>query len=231
MPISDRPTRLRDPEGYLRYNGVDDEGFFFLYGQKVFNTLHCREELAYDWDDDRPRCRQLGFIWNETIYIGRLARMWEHFERQMGLVEFTTFKRVNDPRGEAEIAKHIVLLSLSPFWVKSQCHRSVATLLLRLHIVYYEDKGQMTAAAWDRAFESYRLANECRKAFEWFLAGNTKFIYRTWIEEHDKWIDKWGDDDEDAPPEPRHPDDYGWGFVGAFNDLPMDDIKRKLVKP
>jgi hypothetical protein len=93
----------------------------------------------------------------------------------------------------------------------------------------------MTAATWDGAFESYALANECRKAFEWFLAGNTKFIYRTWFQEAEawekKWLDEYDEEKEGAPPKPNHPDDVGWGFVGAFSDLSMDDIKRKLVKP
>ncbi len=218
--IAPNPTTLKDPSGYTRYSCDDDEGFFFLYqprGNGVLNTFHCREEVAGVWDDE-PRCRWLGFMWTERIMVRRVERLWTQFETAMGVTEHTVFHRIAKQNGEVEINQ--VLLHLSPFWTKTQTHRSVCTLLLRLLVVHYTD-------SWDKAVEAYELAQVCREALEHWLGGATKPTYREWNEEYEKWIDSncEGDEPDDLTT------DYGYGFVGEFANASTDDIKRKLVKP
>lgn len=246
--IAPTPTRLKDPNGYTRYGHGDAEGYFFLYlprGGGVQNTFHCREELAVDWDEDHPRCRYLGFMWNSQIMVRRTERMWTDLETKMGVTEHTVFHRVLESDDDDEaIEKTQVLLYLSPFWVKSQTHRSVCSLLLRLLIVHYTD-------SLTKAIQSYSLARHCAAALNHFLAGNTKPLFADWSDEyeqavtvyekaHAKWekacaaIDRKSDEDAEYPDEPEYPHDRtddGYGFVAMYADRSTEEIKRLLTKP
>ncbi len=253
MSISSKPTRLKDPSGHTSYACDDDEGFFFLYqphGDGVLNTFGCREELAFDWDDEHPRNRWLGFMWNENIMVGRLDRLWSDYETKMGIkaADQTVFHRVlgdDEDDRTPRLNRHLVLLHLSPFWTKTQTHRSVCSMLLRLLVVYYKD-------SWNQGIKAYQLAAGCREALEWFLAGNTKPTYKAWNEDYEKACDeydkvyaKWedactkiedkGGKGSDYPDEPEYPtnreDEYGSGFYAEFADRSTADIKRLLVKP
>lgn len=251
MPnIAPTPIRLKDPSGYTSYSCDNSEGFFFLYlprGDGVQNAFHCREELAVDWDEDAPRCRWLGFMWNSQIMVRRIERLWTDLETKMGVTEHTVFHRVTDGESEGgapSIEKTQVLLHLSPFWTKTQTHRSVCSLLLRLLIVYY-------TGSWNAAINAYELAKECREALEWFLAGNTRPSYRHWgdayekdMAAYDKAFAKWekacakldeSDNEEHYPDEPEEPrdreSDFGVGFNAMFTERSTDEIRRLLVKP
>lgn len=244
--ISSTPLRLRDPEGYTAYSASAPEGYFFLYqprGDGVLNTFHCREELASMWDDDHARCRYLGFMWTNRIWVGRTERMWRQFETAMGVTEPTVFHGICDEDGDVETGQ--VLLHLSPFWVKTQTHRSVCSLLLRLLIVHYTD-------SWNAAVNAYALARDCKLALEWFLAGNTRPTYRDWesedekareaydkvMDKHEKAclkIDESSDPDRPYPDGPEEPisrvGEYGYGFYGMYADRPIEETRRLLVKP
>ncbi len=246
--ISPTPIKLRDPNGYTHYATTDAEGYFFIYQPRggVLNTYHCREELETTWDD-YPKCRWLGFMWTAKIMVARTERVWTELETKMGVApaDQTVFHRVLDPNGEdGDLDRKQVLLHLSPFWVKTQTHRSVCSLLLRLLVVHYVD-------SWDKAVKAYDLANGCRDALEWFLAGNTRPLFKHWEDEHDRAMEaydkamiKWekacaaidrAAKDIPYPEEPEEPlnrvDEYGYGFYGAYTDRPMDETRRLLVKP
>lgn len=234
MPIAEKPIKLNDPSGYVNYDAGED-GFFFLYPRCVTNIHSCREEFEYEWNEDHRRCLRIGFCWEKTIWIGRLARVWNHFEEKMGLDEKTIFYRVVSSDEPDKIDKSVVLLRLSPFWIKSKTHRSVCSLLLRLLVVHYTDEGNMTQESWRNAKNSYEYTVACGEALDYFLSGFTKPTYSRWNQEYETWEQNYNNGtltQEELKNQPLDlSDEYGYGFVGEFANLSKKDIEKKLVKP
>lgn len=210
-------TDIQD-NGYLRYSS--SEGEFFIYFPKnksIGGTYLCRDEFAWEWEiyKVKKHC-YIGFTTGNDINITHLNKFWSLIEKNLGIDVPTIFYSTDTGA---------VILKLSPFWVKTETHKAVCTLLLRMIVCY-------PASTLDKMINSYHLTKACRRALKWFLKGNTEPTYKEWNEEYRKWVNSsLYYRKTHIEPECLEDDEGLTGFVAEFQNASMAVIKKKLVKP
>lgn len=117
--------------------------------------------------------------------IQKLAKLWNDVEDMLGLKERTTIHLV-------EGYETVFVFNLSEFWIRTDTHRSLCTLLIR-NFVKHQTKD---------VFESLKkddLASKVLVAIKYFLSGNTRPTYpRLSIAYTFGFVDKFKGLDENA---------------------------------
>jgi hypothetical protein len=214
IPVSDSTDQLK-----LGYGHV---GAFFLYDpilrsvvewkpKAIFQT--CRESFNWTWHflpDDlihpitsayRPDItRWIGMVVRsrtDVIDVDAIAARWTEIETMLGLAERTVIYR-------AANQTNVVVLHLSSFWIKTDTHRSLCSLLLRGAVVY-------PGVSFDNSLDLYTIASWVKPAIKRFLAGFSHPTYERMTR-----CNQGGG---------------AIGFVSEYLKLTDDEIAAKLVKP
>jgi hypothetical protein len=214
---------VSDPTEQLRLN-YGSSGAFFLYDavsqltvewkpRTIYQT--CRESFAHGWqflpDDINPPSwlkspfrpditRWIGMVVGSPVTkldVESIAARWAEIETMLGLADRTVVHRSANQT-------NVVVVHLSPFWIKTDTHRSLCTLLLRGAIVH-------PGTSFDNSLDLYTIASWVKPAIKRFLAGYTHPTYERLTR-----CNQGGG---------------AVGFVSEYLRLSDDELVAKLIKP
>ncbi len=208
-------------------NIKNSQGYFFQYDPRYRRTVssaytkangmgeghdivQCRTTFQAIWEIDHPTfsythafkrriSRWVGMLRKPNIDIKHVAHLWSQIEDKVCPKDRSTIHQVKGDKGT-------IIWHLSPFWTRTDTHRSFATLFMRMVVVY----GCKTL---DASIDAYSLSADIKPAIKHWLGGHTKPSYARLTAKG-----RWKMD----------------GYTGVINQLfnrSPDELATMLVKP